>query len=113
MKLLKVFEKVNLVVPIEQRDFINYFEDSVKELTSMYGERFVLTDGEKSFAPPEFIDTDIKIKDKYEKAIVENILFLAGAGDVHQSEFIRQSKNAYLSYWNENAKDRKLVRNRW
>ena len=111
MELLKVFEKVNLVVPIEQRDFINFFEDTVAELSSMYDERFVFTDG--TLTLPKSIDTEIKIKDKYEKAIVENILFLAGAGDVHQSEFIRQSKNAYLSYWNENAKGRKLVRNRW
>lgn len=111
MELLKVFEKVNLVVPIEQRDFINFFEDTVAELSSMYDERFVFTDG--TLTLPESINTDVKIKDKYEKAIVENILFLAGAGDVHQSEFIRQSKNAYLSYWNENAKGRKVVRNRW
>ena len=41
MTILEIFEKVNLVTPIEQRRFFNYYEDSVNELLSMYGD-FVL-----------------------------------------------------------------------
>ena len=36
MTLLEIFEKVNLVIPIEQRKFFNYFEDTVNELQSLY-----------------------------------------------------------------------------
>ena len=34
--MLEIFEKVNLTMPIEQRRFFNYFDDTVTELQSMY-----------------------------------------------------------------------------
>ena len=38
MTILEIYEKVNLVVPIEQRIFFNFFEDTVNELQSLYGD---------------------------------------------------------------------------
>lgn len=113
MKLLKVFEKVNLVFPLEQRDFLSYFEDTVAELSSMYGEKFIFSDGKYDFTPPESINLEVPVLEYYQKAITENILFLAGAGDEHKSEFMRQAKDAYLKYWSDNAKGKKLRRNGW
>ncbi len=113
VKLLKVFEKVNLVFPLEQRDFLSYFEDTVAELSSMYGEKFIFSDGKYDFTPPESINSEVPVLEYYQKAITENILFLAGAGDEHKSEFMRQAKDAYLKYWSDNAKGKKLRRNGW
>ena len=36
MTLLEIFEKVNLVIPLEQRRFFNYFNDTVNELNTLY-----------------------------------------------------------------------------
>ena len=44
MTILEIFEKVNLVIPIEQRVFFNYFEDTVNELQSLYGDFVFITD---------------------------------------------------------------------
>lgn len=211
MTLLDVYEKVNLVVPLEQRRFFNYFNDSVNELQSLfagYDKDYVMEEGKefkplKSLHVPEgkhyfdealaagtyfftwsyeegnlkagiynftissqipadgYIEivfrgtvlpidmctistyddegtsiqtgvsinkgksgTDIGeiedtgepkyvVRPMYYDAIVENILFLAGAGEQHKSEFIRKGRNAFLKYWTENAKGRRVRRMRW
>ena len=111
LKLIKVFEKVNLVYPLEQRLFLNYFEDTVGELESKFT-GFVISDGNE-FTPPESIYEDVPVLGLYTAAIVANILFLAGAGENYKSDFLRESNDAYLKYWSDNAKGKKLRRNRW
>ena len=114
MTILEIFEKVNLVVPIEQRRFFNYFDDSVNELQSLYGDFVFIKD--KKYTPPERLtdtEDDIAVLPLYHNAIVDNILFLANAGETYKSEFIRKSKDAYLKYWNDNAKGRRIRRMRW
>lgn len=44
MTILEIFEKVNLIIPIEQRVFFNFFEDTVNELQSLYGDFVFITD---------------------------------------------------------------------
>jgi hypothetical protein len=111
LKLIKVFEKVNLVYPLEQRQFLNFFEDTVNELEAKFT-GFVLSDG-NVLTPPESINEDVNILDLYTSAIADNILFLAGAGEIYKNEFLRKSHDAYLKYWSEDAKGRKLRRNSW
>ena len=155
MTLLEIFEKVNLTIPIEQRKFFNYFEDTVNELQSLYrdfvlikdtkndsmdvdalnksvdaeGNRYVngnleeRTDGKtvdnsetaisKEYTPPKSLTDDNVVLPLYHNSIVDNILFLAGVGEVYKSEFLRKSKDAFLKYWNDNAKDRRIRRMRW
>lgn len=111
MTLKEIFEKVNLTTPIEQRRFFNWFEDSANELISMYG-KFATVPESEYIQPASFEDKNL-IRPLYYDAIVENILFLAGAGNEHKSEFIRKSRDAYLKYWNDNAKGRRLKGARW
>ena len=111
MTLLEIFEKVNLVIPIEQRKFFNYFEDTVNELLSLYRD-FVLIE-DKEYTPPENLQDENVVLPLYHNSIVDNILFLANAGEVYKSEFMRKSKDAYLKYWNDNAKGRRIRRMRW
>lgn len=113
MEIKSVFEKVNLVVPLEQRRFFNYLEDTAGELIAKYGEKFVLVDGADVCSYDNKIDGEINILPQYEKAIVCNILFNAGAGEQYLSEFLRHSDAAYLSYWRSNAKGRRLKRKEW
>lgn len=106
MALKKIFEKVSLVVPIEQRRFLNSFEDSVSELEAMYG-KYVFRDKE-SYKPPESIDDEIAVRELFYPAIVDNVLYLTGKEEVYKSEFLRKAHEAYLKYWNEDIKGRKL-----
>ena len=111
MTILEIFEKVNLVFPIEQRVFFNFFEDTVNELQSLYGE-FVFIKGTE-YTPPKSLTDDNVVLPLYHNSIVDNILFLANKGEAYKGEFIRKSKDAYLKYWNDNAKGRRKRRMRW
>ena len=111
MTILEIYEKVNLVVPIEQRIFFNFFEDTVNELQSLYGD-FVFIEN-TVYTPPESLTDDNVVLPLYHNAIVDNIIFLAGGEETRKAEFIRKSRDAYLKYWNDNAKGRKMKRMEW
>ena len=111
MTLLEIYEKVNLTAHIEQRVFFNYFEDSVNELLSLY-DGFVLVKNAE-FIKPSNIKDDNVVLPLYHNAIVDNILFLSDKSEHYKSEFIRKSRDAYLKYWNDNAKGRRIKRMRW
>ena len=111
MTILEIFEKVNLKVPMEQRKFFNFFEDTVNELQSLYRDFVFIED--KEYTPPERLTDENVVLPLYHNSIVDNILFLADAGELYKSEFIRKSKDAYLKYWNDDAKGRRIRRMRW
>lgn len=111
MSTLKIFEKVNLTVPIEQRRFFNCFEDTVTELSSMYS-GFVF-EKDTEFEPPKALSDDNVVLPLYTDAIVDNIIFLVTGEETRKSEFMRKSRAAYLKYWNDNAKGKKMKRTRW
>jgi len=106
VSLLEIFEKVNLAMPMEQRRFFNYFEDTVNELLSMYP-GFVCSKGTE-YQPPKALTDENVVLPLYHNAIVDNILFLAGGEDTLKSEFLRKSRDAYLKYWHDNAKGRRV-----
>ena len=109
--MLDIFEKVNLAVPIEQRKFFNYFEDTVAELEAMY-DGFIYEKG-KEFTLPEALSDETIVLPLYKDAIVENIIFLSSGEETRKSEFLRKSRNAYLKYWRDNAKCKKIKGGRW
>jgi hypothetical protein len=111
MSIQEMFEKVNLVIPIEQRVFFKFFEDTVNELQSLYRDFVFIKDAE--YEPPESLSDENIVLPLYHNSIVDNILFLANQGEAYKGEFIRKSKDAYLKYWNENAKGRRIRRMRW
>lgn len=111
MTLIKIFEKVNLFTPIEQRRFFNFFEDSVEELQSMYS-GFVF-EKESEYKPPEKLDDDVPVLPLYRDAIADNIIFLETSDEFRKSEFIRKSRAAYLKYYCDNAKGRKIKGREW
>ena len=111
MTTLEIFEKVNLTVPIEQRRFFNLFADSVSELEAMF-DGFVFCEGASRSLPAALTDNNA-VRPLYHNAIVDNILFLSGQGESYKSEFLRKSRNAFLKYWRDNAKGRRVKRMRW
>ena len=111
MTILEIFEKVNLVIPMEQRIFFNFFADSVNELQSLYRDFVFIKD--KNYTPPTRLNDDNVVLPLYHNSIVDNILFLANQGEQYKGEFIRKSKDAYMKYWNDNARGRRKRRMRW
>lgn len=112
MTVLSIFEKVNLICPLDQRNFFHSFNASVSELDAMYGDvnKLVL---KGDFNPVYSLDAENMVLPLYHDAIVDNILFLAGQGADYKTEFLRKAENAFLQYWNKNAKGRAVKRKRW
>lgn len=112
MCALELFEKVNLRVQLEQRRFFNYLSDTIDELAAKYQDvpKLVFTSGEKKNVSG--LSDDVGVLDAYGPAIVDNIVFLAGAdpAGTSKSEFLRKSDNAFLLYWNKNAKGRRVAK---
>ncbi len=111
MTILQIYEKVNMVTPVEQKRFFSLFNDTVAELISLY-EKPVIATG-KAFVPISDLHDENVVLPLYTNSIVDNILFALGADASYKSEFIRKSKEAYTTYWNENAKGRHIKRMRW
>ena len=111
MTLLEIYEKISLKAPIEQRKFFNYFDDSVNELLSLYD--IVLIEDKEYEAPTTDLYADNVVLPLYHNAIVDNILFMISNDANYKSEFIRKSKDAYLKYWNDKAKGKRIRRMRW
>ena len=111
MTLLKMYEKVSLKAPIEQRKFFNYYDDSVNELLALYD--IVLIEGESFEAPTTDLYADNVVLPLYHNAIVDNVLFMISEDANYKSEFIRKSKEAYLKYWRDKAKGVRQRRMRW
>lgn len=111
MSILEIFEKVNLVTPIEQRRFFNFFVDTVAELQALY-DGFVF-EKNTEFKPPTALTDKNIVLPLYHNAVADNIIFLENGEEERKSEFIRKSRLAFLKYWNDNAKGRKMRRLEW
>ncbi len=105
INLKVIFEKVNLVVPVEQRRFFNYFNDTVSELEASYGE--LVFDEGQSFEPVCNIDDFCPMRPLYIPATVDNILYFSSGQDTYKTEFIRKAQEAYLKYWNDKSKGKR------
>ena len=111
MEILTAYEKVSLRTPLEQRKFFNYYNESVEELAAQYSD-FLFNEGEE-FTPICSLNDKSAVRSLYHDAIVDNITFLAGGDASYKAEFARKAENAYLKYWNDNAKGRHTRRSRW
>ena len=58
MKTIEIFEKVNLVVPLDQRHFFSYLEDTIKELECRYGYDIYYDGYDRLRNEPEGWETD-------------------------------------------------------
>lgn len=113
MTVLEIFEKVNLKIPLEQRRFFHFYNDTVEELNTLYSD-YVIQSGTE-FAPIGSIYDVHVVLPLYTGAIVDNILYLAGydTDGTSKAEFLRKAENAHNRYWRENSKNKIIKRNRW
>ena len=110
MTILEIFEKVNLAIPIEQRDFFNYFDDSVREIEALYASdrKNLVFKPDTEYTAPATLGDENAVLPLYSGAIVDNILFMAGQGEAYKNGFLRKARSAYLNYWNKNAKGKRM-----
>jgi hypothetical protein len=114
MNVKQIYERVSLVAPVFQRPFFDRLNDTIIELGSLYGEvpkLLYVSDEDGEVVSEQWVkdlDAELIILPLYHNAIVDNILYLSGAGDVYKQEFVRKTHDAWLKYWNVDAKNRKV-----
>ncbi len=110
----QVYERVMLVATVNQRQFFDRLNDVLVELGGLYGEvPKLLYKPEEDGSYPDGqwvknLDEELEILPLYHAALADGVLFLSGAGEVYQTEFMRKAKEAYLKYWNVDAKGRRV-----
>lgn len=111
MTILEIYEKVNLKVPLEQRKFFDYYNETVEELNAAYYD-YVYESGTEA-APISSIYDPYTLLPLYASAIVDNILFLSGYDKegTYKNEFLRKADNAHKKY--SRQKGRIIKRNGW
>ena len=113
MNTKQVYERVQMVTNISEREFFDRLNDTIGELNAIYGEvpKLLWVNYEGGFPPEVWIkklDDKIDLLPLYHEALSDNILYLSGAGSEYRQEFLMKARNAYLTYWNRNAKGRRV-----
>lgn len=110
--VLEIYEKVCIVKPVEQRLFFHRLNDTVMELLALYPAKHVLLNGE-NWEKVNNLEGTLSITDIFVPAVVDNILYLSGAGDVYKSEFLRKAENADKRCRTCDGKIKIMKRGRW
>lgn len=112
--ILMLYEKVTLTMPMEQRRFFSCLNDTIAELRAKYEQpkpKLLFCDEDENNRCDEILtyfytslEEYIPIHYLYANCIVDNILFLAGAGEEYKTEFLRKADEAYRSCLRSKAK---------
>ena len=106
MTVIEMYEKVNIAKGVEQRIFFNLFNDTVDELVSLYGTG-IFTGGRKDYRLTSLYEEN-PVLPLYHTAITENILSYVTGDEIRKNEFMMMSNEAWLRYWNDIAKGRRI-----
>lgn len=113
---LKIYEKINLKLPLEQRRFFHYLNEVINELITRYGAEYVLDDAyrEKGFMPIESLNDPLQIKTQFVNPVLYGITALADPqNQTAKAEEIRLADEAYTDVWNAAIKSRTIKRPGW
>jgi len=117
MTARELYERVNASAAIDERRFFDCLNDSIAETAAQYG-----TQPETAFPSGltardmyrlRSFGEEIPLLPLYSTALADNILYLSGNGEHYKGEYLRKSREAWLSYWHETAHHRKLKRKGW
>lgn len=111
MNVKQIYENVLIRVSIDERRFIDFFNRTANELSTLYP-LHVLEEG-AIYSDIEELSDDSYILPLYSDAICDNIIYLAGGGAEYKSEFLRKADNAHSHYWYQKAKKRTQKRMGW
>ena len=105
MTVKDMYEKVMLKKNVDIRSFINALNDTQDEVSSSY----------RVGTPDKILrlEDEISIDVLFHNAMLDNVLFILGAGDSFKSEFLRKCHEAYKVLVGSKSKRRTLRRSGW
>lgn len=114
-----IYEQIILKFNVEQKKFLIALNNTISELFAEYGE-IVFVDNTPPTADIQWSDivSGLKVcfKPLFVPAVVDNIIYLLNttADNVgYKQEFMRKARQAFLKYWNDNAKGRRVKKIGW
>lgn len=115
MNAKQIYERVQLVMPIGERQFFDRLNDAIGVLDQEYGELpKLLWQADENGALPEkqqwvkTLDDEIDLLPYYHVTLADHVLYLSGAGETYEAEFRAKARAAWLNYWNRDAKGRRV-----
>lgn len=114
MTLIDIYERVKTTYSeADERLFLNCFNDVVSELETLYGTvEKLLFKGEKETVYDIQDDIDF-ILPLYHTSICDGVLFYLTSDANYKQEFLRKSNDAYLTYWRNNFKGKRIKPLNW
>lgn len=114
MLVKHVYEHVIIRAPLDVRKYLDYFNETLAELSAMY-DGHVFKPGFEGDVVKR-VEEEVPFREVYFPAVVDNILFLSGydTGGTLKSEFIRKSQSAYdICKRNDEKKARHIKKVWW
>ena len=113
MKIGQIYESVTIRTPVDERNFYDYFNETLSEIEMMFDTKYTFKDGCVGSVVSSMED-EFPLMDKYYTAVLFNLLYLCGYGDPNsiKSEFIRLANAAHDSEKDKYAMGGKFVK-RW
>ena len=106
-KTRDIYNELLRLTDMTEGRFITLYNMTISELCTEYGERFVLTDVNKTSV--KTVNEDALNLREYDGAIINNIIFLDdNTKTIHKEMSISQSGVAYRRVWRD-MKDRKTA----
>lgn len=99
MVLRTLFERVTRYKPVDTVAFLDYYNDTVQRLLSLYGEKYVLDSGGRSVADAVTLDDTSDVRDEYFPCVQRHILYLAGGNADDFAVAREMEENAYRLVW--------------
>ena len=106
-----LYDKVNSVVGISQKEFISSFNEAVLQLLSRYGEKYVF-DGTAPLDVMSIDDTS-DIYSEWRSPIMNYVIYLKNGDQLRKQEFDSSLDYAYRTVWKRGLKKRKYRTKTW
>ena len=116
IQVIEIFEKVNLIRPVEQRRFFNALNDTLWELRATYHDiqiKVTNAGGEDLNGKAHALMDKIDGLDLYLGAIVDNINFICGGEEKDKGEFVRKADLAHKTDWKKRCFGKVIKRMEW
>lgn len=106
-----LYDKVNSVVGISQKDFISSFNETVLQLLTRYGEKYVF----ENTAPLdiESVDDTSDIYAEWRAPILNYVIYQKSGDQLRRQEYDTSLDYAYRTVWRQKLKKKRFKTNSW
>ncbi len=107
-----LYKRVLQDFPMSQAEFVEYYNDAVRELEARYGRRFVAQAG-NDIRPVESLECESGVRDIYFSALLDGIIYLKTREGARRAESLAGAESAYRTVWREYVTGKRMRGASW